>query len=108
MTGFYPFRQIEKKWQKKWEKGILFKMDLASPKPKYYCLMMFPYPSSSLHVGHGRNYIIGDVVARYKIMHNFNVLAPMGWDAFGLPAENAAIKNGIHPKVSTLNNIKTM
>ena len=70
--------------------------------------MMFPYPSSALHVGHGRNYIIGDVVARYKIMRRFNVLAPMGWDAFGLPAENAAIKGGVHPKTSTLNNIKTM
>ncbi|MBU4457184.1 MAG: leucine--tRNA ligase [Candidatus Omnitrophica bacterium] len=105
---FYPFKQIEAKWQKRWEKTGLFKMDPVSPKEKYYCLMMFPYPSSALHVGHGRNYIIGDVVARYKIMRKFNVLAPMGWDAFGLPAENAAIKSGIHPKTSTLNNIKTM
>ena len=105
---FYPFKQIEKKWQRAWEKKGLFKMDPESSKPKYYCLMMFPYPSASLHVGHGRNYIIGDVVARYKIMHKLNVLAPMGWDAFGLPAENAAIKSGIHPKTSTLNNIKTM
>ena len=83
-------------------------MDPDSPKKKYYCLMMFPYPSSALHVGHGRNYIIGDVVARYKIMRKYNILAPMGWDAFGLPAENAAIKSGIHPKVSTFNNIRTM
>ena len=105
---FYPFKQIEKKWQKRWEERGLFKMDPDSSKDKYYCLMMFPYPSASLHVGHGRNYIIGDVVARYKIMNKFNVLAPMGWDAFGLPAENAAIKNGIHPKKSTLNNIETM
>ncbi len=104
----YPFKKIEKKWQKKWKKMSLFKMNLSSPKPKYYCLMMFPYPSSSLHVGHGRNYIIGDVVARYKIMRRFNLLTPMGWDAFGLPAENAAIKDNIHPKTSTLNNIKTM
>ncbi|NQV04448.1 MAG: leucine--tRNA ligase, partial [Candidatus Omnitrophica bacterium] len=104
----YPFKQIEKKWQKRWEKKALFKMRPDSPKDKCYCLMMFPYPSSALHVGHGRNYIIGDVVARYKIMQKFNVLAPMGWDAFGLPAENAAIKSGIHPKESTLNNIKTM
>ncbi|MFC1624631.1 leucine--tRNA ligase [Candidatus Omnitrophota bacterium] len=105
---FYPFKEIERKWQKRWQEEGLFKMDPDSLKPKYYCLMMFPYPSSSLHVGHGRNYIIGDVVARYKIMRKFNVLAPMGWDAFGLPAENAAIKDNIHPKVSTLNNIKTM
>ncbi|MBU4186496.1 MAG: leucine--tRNA ligase [Proteobacteria bacterium] len=104
----YPFKQIEAKWQKAWAKQELFKMNPDSKKPKHYCLMMFPYPSASLHVGHGRNYIIGDVVARYKIMHKFNVLAPMGWDAFGLPAENAAIKSGIHPKISTLNSIKTM
>jgi leucyl-tRNA synthetase len=105
---FYLFKEIEKKWQKKWDQMDLFKMDPDSSKSKYYCLMMFPYPSSALHVGHGRNYIIGDVVARYKIMRKFNVLAPMGWDAFGLPAENAAIKGGLHPKISTLNNIKTM
>ena len=105
---FYPFKEIDKKWQDRWEKEGLFKMDPSSPKEKYYCLMMFPYPSSALHVGHGRNYIIGDVVARYKIMRKFNVLSPMGWDAFGLPAENAAIKGGVHPGISTLNNIKTM
>ncbi|MFH1478668.1 MAG: leucine--tRNA ligase [Candidatus Omnitrophota bacterium] len=105
---FYPFKDIEKKWQDRWNKEGLSKMDPNSKKEKYYCLMMFPYPSSSLHVGHGRNYIIGDVVARYKIMRGLNVLTPMGWDAFGLPAENAAIKNGIHPKISTFNNIKTM
>ena len=105
---FYPFKDIEKKWQKRWEERGLFRMRPSSSNPKYYCLMMFPYPSSSLHVGHGRNYIIGDVVARYKIMRKFNVLAPMGWDAFGLPAENAAIKSKIHPKIYTFNNIKTM
>jgi len=105
---FYPFKDIEAKWRKKWEEMGLFKMDLDSPKEKYYCLMMFPYPSAALHVGHGRNYIIGDSVVRYKIMRGYNVLSPMGFDAFGLPAENAAIKNGIHPETSTLNNIKTM
>ncbi|MFC1667476.1 leucine--tRNA ligase [Candidatus Omnitrophota bacterium] len=104
----YPFKQIEKKWQDKWKEQGLLRMDPTSLNPKYYCLMMFPYPSSALHVGHGRNYIIGDVVARYKIMRKFNVLTPMGWDAFGLPAENAAIKSKIHPKISTLNNIQTM
>ena len=105
---FYPFKEIEAKWRKKWEDMGLFKMDPASSKEKYYCLMMFPYPSAALHVGHGRNYIIGDSVTRYKIMRGYNVLSPMGFDAFGLPAENAAIKNGIHPEISTLNNIKTM
>jgi len=104
----YPFKKIEPKWQKFWRKRGLFKMDQASPRPKYYCLMMFPYPSASLHVGHGRNYIIGDVVARFMIMKGFNVLTPMGWDAFGLPAENAAIKDGVHPKTSTLRNISRM
>ena len=105
---FYPFKEIEAKWRKKWEEMGLFKMDQGSSKKKYYCLMMFPYPSAALHVGHGRNYIIGDSVTRYKIIRGYNVLSPMGFDAFGLPAENAAIKNGIHPEISTLNNIKTM
>ena len=104
----YPFDKIEPKWQKFWRDKGLFKVDTANYKDKYYCLMMFPYPSAALHVGHGRNYIIGDVVARYKMMRGFNVLTPMGFDAFGLPAENAAIKGGIHPEESTLNNIKTM
>ncbi len=104
----YPFDKIEPKWQKFWRDKGLFKADTADYKDKYYCLMMFPYPSAALHVGHGRNYIIGDVVARYKMMRGFNVLAPMGFDAFGLPAENAAIKSGVHPEESTLNNIKTM
>ncbi|MDP2929409.1 MAG: leucine--tRNA ligase, partial [Candidatus Omnitrophota bacterium] len=104
----YPFDKIEQKWQKFWRDKDLFKVDTANYKDKYYCLMMFPYPSAALHVGHGRNYIIGDVVARYKMMRGFNVLTPMGFDAFGLPAENAAIKGGIHPEESTLNNIKTM
>jgi len=104
----YPFDTIEPKWQEYWRSERLFNVDTRSAENKYYCLMMFPYPSAALHVGHGRNYIIGDVVARYKIMRGYNVLAPMGFDAFGLPAENAAIKSGIHPKTSTLNNISTM
>ena len=108
MAKSYPFDTIEPKWQKFWDKTGLFKADEKNTKNKYYCLMMFPYPSASLHVGHGRNYIIGDVVARYKMMRGLNVLTPMGWDAFGLPAENAAIKDGLHPKTSTMNNIKTM
>jgi len=104
----YPFRAIESRWQKFWEEEKLMYMDESSPKPKYYCLMMFPYPSAALHVGHGRNYIIGDVVARYKLMRGYNVLAPMGWDAFGLPAENAAIRENIHPAVSTREHIRKM
>jgi len=104
----YPFDTIEPKWQAFWREHKLFNVDTRDYKNKYYCLMMFPYPSAALHVGHGRNYIIGDVVARYKKMRGFNVLAPMGFDAFGLPAENAAIKGGLHPKISTLNNIRTM
>lgn len=104
----YSFSQIEKKWQESWNKNGLFKVALNDKKPKFYCLVMFPYPSSALHVGHGRVYIIGDVVARYKMMRGFNVLAPMGFDAFGLPAENAAIKGGEHPEKSTLRNIETM
>jgi len=107
MEEYLP-KEIEQKWQKRWNDTKLFIMDPDSNKPKFYCLMMFPYPSAALHVGHGRNYIIGDVVARYKIMQGYNVLTPMGWDAFGLPAENAAIKSGIHPRISTLKNIQTM
>lgn len=104
----YPFDSIEKKWQKYWQDMGLFKMDPASHKQKYYCLVMFPYPSGKLHVGHGRNYIIGDAVVRYKIMKGYNLLSPMGWDAFGLPAENAALKGGLSPKESTLGNIRMM
>jgi len=104
----YPFDNIESKWQKYWLDTKLFEMDPKSKKEKYYCLVMFPYPSGKLHVGHGRNYIIGDALVRYKIMKGYNLLSPMGWDAFGLPAENAAIKGGLHPKESTLKNIDTM
>lgn len=108
MNRQYPFAAIEAKWQKFWTESRLFAADTARTANKYYCLMMFPYPSSALHVGHGRNYIIGDAVARYKKMQGFNVLAPMGWDAFGLPAENAAIKSGTPPRESTLANIAVM
>ncbi|MDD5136799.1 MAG: leucine--tRNA ligase [Candidatus Omnitrophica bacterium] len=104
----YPFDTIEPKWQKYWRDKRLFNCDTGNTADKYYCLMMFPYPSAALHVGHGRNYIIGDVVARYKMMRGYNVLAPMGFDSFGLPAENAAIKGGMHPRTSTLKNIDTM
>ncbi len=108
MKEQYPFTEIESRWQNYWRDEKLFNADLSKSDNKYYCLMMFPYPSAALHVGHGRNYIIGDSVARYKKMHGLNVLTPMGWDAFGLPAENAAIKSGIPPRKSTLANIETM
>lgn len=104
----YNFNEIEKKWQGFWKDCALFRVDEACNKDKFYCLVMFPYPSGTLHVGHGRNYIIGDVVSRYKIMKGYRVLSPIGWDAFGLPAENAAIESGIPPAIHTRNNIAKM
>jgi len=104
----YDFRNIEKKWQKYWDEISLFRTDTDSDKPKYYCLVMFPYPSGSLHMGHVLPYTIGDTLARYRIMCGYNVLSPMGWDAFGLPAENAAIKAKSHPEKITKQNISLM
>ncbi|VGO16986.1 Leucine--tRNA ligase [Pontiella desulfatans] len=108
MREEYPFNDIETKWQHFWDENGDFNTDLAAAENPYYCLMMFPYPSGKLHVGHGRNYIIGDAVARYKKMQGFDVLTPMGWDSFGLPAENAAIKTGTPPAEYTAANIATM
>ncbi|MGE5508589.1 MAG: leucine--tRNA ligase [Chitinophagales bacterium] len=108
VEGKYDFRTIEPKWQKRWAEAGMYKVTEDPGKPKYYCLEMFPYPSGRLHMGHLRNYSIGDVVARFFAMNGYNVLHPMGWDAFGLPAENAAIKSGIFPRVSTLDNIDYM
>ncbi len=107
MTDFKP-QQLDKKWQARWTSARAFEVVEDPARPKFYCLEMFAYPSGHAHVGHVRNYIIGDVMARTKRLRGFNVLHPFGWDAFGLPAENAAIKSGIHPETSTLANIAHM
>ena len=108
MENEYSPKNIELKWQENWADNEIFIADIASDKEKYYCLEMYPYPSGKMHMGHVRNYSIGDAVARYKRVRGYNVIYPMGFDSFGMPAENAAIEEGKHPREITNRNIATI
>ena len=108
MKAGFSFEEIERKWQKVWAEERVFEVHKDPSKQKYYLLEMYPYPSGRIHMGHVRNYSIGDVIGRYKLMNGLNVIHPFGWDALGMPAENAAIKHGVHPREWTLGNIAAM